>query len=176
MTGGTGVHGLPAEYHTPAGEREDWEAALGYLQALEKSRSPIVMAIIDLRLGELNPGYTVRLTEQIGFLRRLPDHGDRTTIHRFAVNWPDRDQSCGVLTLDERLFEGARLGTNDGDDYFALTLDLMAKDMTDAELAAAGERVSWRLRTSGRMRDVPHTEYRTLWLDEFAANLREGGG
>ncbi len=202
------------------------------------------MAIIDPRQQQLSPGYRSRLTEQIGFLRALPANEDLPSVHCFALNWPDPDQPCGVFIVDERLFEGASLSTNDGDDYFGLKLALgpiavvlldtninmenaylewrqrwqrtylalpsadeiekkwqaepnrerirsikeemerlradlvergatAAREMSDAQLAAASERVAWNLRTSGRMSRVPHAEWRTLWLDEFADNLRE---
>jgi hypothetical protein len=244
MTRRTGYHGLPAEHHTPAGEHEGWDAALGYLQALEKSGRPIVVAISDPRQEQLGRPYA---TEQIGFLRMLPDREDQPQVHRFAVNWPDPDQPCGVLTVDGRRFEGARLSTGDGDHYFGLKLALgaigvwvldsnsnmdsavgewtkryrqtyldlptpdeieqkwkaepnrarirsikqdleevrhelvkrgatVAEGMSETELAAAAERVSWNLRTSGRMSKVDPTEWRTLWLEEFADNLREGAG
>ncbi|MGB2851698.1 MAG: hypothetical protein WBC01_08515 [Solirubrobacterales bacterium] len=125
MTAGrTGFHGLPADYRTPPGEPEDWEAALGYLRTLANSRRPIVAAIVDPRSEELNPRYKSRLTQQIGFLQQLPVHDDRPAVHRFALNWPDPNQPCGEFTIDKRLFEGASLGTIDGDDYFGLELDL----------------------------------------------------
>jgi hypothetical protein len=45
--------------------------------------------------------------------------------------------------------------------------------MSDAELEAASNRVSWRLRTSGCMAKVPNTEWLGLFLDDLAAALRE---
>jgi hypothetical protein len=239
MTSRRGYHGLPAEYHTPDGEREDWTAVLGYLRTLEKSGRPVVVAITDLR--------HTRLSEQIGFLRVLPDHADQPTVHRLALNWPDPDQSCGEYTVDERLCEGATLSTSDGDDFFWLTLALgpvamvvldsnanmwrageewrrrwrrtyyslptaeeierkweaepdrvrirelkreleqlradlvergatRAEGMSAAELSAAGERVSWNLRASGRMGKVDPEDWYMLWVDEFADQLRGGAG
>jgi hypothetical protein len=240
----TGAHGLPAEYRTAEGEEETWEAASGYLDALQRSPLPVVVAIFDPRLVDLNRGFKARLTQQIGFLRRFPVRAEHPHIHRFGVNWPDPDQPCGEFLVDERLFTGAGLSTLDGDDYFQLRVDLgpvsilvldsntnmdraynewadrqhhsylslpspreieekwraepnpdvirkmresldalrvelvsegatKAREMTDAELAAASERVSWTLRTSGRMTKVHHTEWRRLWIDELVANLRE---
>jgi hypothetical protein len=48
-----------------------------------------------------------------------------------------------------------------------------AEEMSDAELEAAANRVSWRLRTSGRMAHVPHERWLDLFLEEFASNLRQ---
>lgn len=240
-----GSHGLPAGYRTPEGETEPWEAAVDYLAALvESSKRPVVVVTLEPRLANLNRRYGARLTEQIGFLRRLPVRDDYPYVHRFALNWPDRDQPCGQFIVDERLYEGATLSTNDGDDYFCLRLDLgsialalldantnmdhayaewasrrhqtyltlpsareieekwaaepnrrviknerariaelrasmvargvtTAREMTDAELAAAAERVSWHLRTSGRMSGIHHSEWLQLYLDELAAQLGE---
>jgi hypothetical protein len=117
-------YGLPYEYRTPDGEHEDWEAAHGYLKALEGSGRPIVVAIIDPRQEELNPRYRSHLTEQIGFLRERSVRGERPSVHWYALDWPDPEQPCGEFTIDERLFAGARLSTVDGDDYFGLDLDL----------------------------------------------------
>ena len=36
---------LPSEYRTPDGETEDWQTTLGFLAALERSGSPIVVVI-----------------------------------------------------------------------------------------------------------------------------------
>jgi hypothetical protein len=238
----TGFHGLPAEYYTPDGESESWEDVLGYLGALESSGRPVVLATEDSRLGELNPGVRLQATKQIGFLQCLPLMHSGAEVHRFGLNWPDPDQPCGEFVIDQRLVEGARLGTADGDDYFRLALDLgpvalaivdsntnmdqayeewarrqhrsylslpsareveekwraetnaevvkqrreelaalrralvergsvVASEMSDAELAAASERVSWRLRTSGRMSKVHHSGWKQMWFDELASDL-----
>jgi hypothetical protein len=236
----TGFHGLPAEYRTPDGTQEDWETTLGYLGALERSGRPIVAAIRDPRMEK--SGHHVQLYQQIGFLRRLPVVEEIPAVHRFALNWPDPDQQCGVFMVDEGLFEGATLDTVDGDDYFGLGLTLGPVEivlldsntnmdhaldewskrqhqtyldlptpseveekwrlepnpevveqtrqrlgecraglaergvpvdhMSDAELEAAGNRISWTLRTSGRMSKVHHSEWVGLWLDDLAAALR----
>ena len=84
------MHGLPAEYRTPAGEHETWEATLGYLQALEESGHPIVVAISDPLKERFDRPYVI---QQIGFLRMLPDLEDWPEMHRFAISWPDPDQS-----------------------------------------------------------------------------------
>lgn len=239
----TGFHGLPAEYATPEGGIEKWDAVVGYLRALEKSRRPIVIAITDARQEDLSFGHEARLNQQIGFLRVLPNLEERPLVHRLRLDWPEPDQICGVYTVDERLLDRASLHTNDGDDYFGLRLDLgpvalvlmdantnmdsayeqwkeryqqtylalpsaaeieqkwqaepdpdrlaairqemkelraelvdrgasVAEEMSDVEIAAAAERVAWALRMSGRMLNVPHADWRTLWLDEFADSLR----
>ena len=236
----TGFHGLPAEYRTPEGTKENLEATLGYLEALVKSKRPVVVAGDDVRME--TPGFKSHLYQQIGFLRKRPTRTEAPTLHLFDLNWPDPEQGCGLLTLDERLFEGATLGTDDGDDYFSLSLacgpvtirvmdsninmdraatewrerqhrtylDLptpseieekwqlapnrevvreikprlaeiraalaergVTAQMSDAELEAASNRVSWTLRTSGRMAKVPNTEWLGLFLDDLAAALRE---
>ncbi len=244
MTDGprTGFHGLPAEYRTPEGTKEDLQTALGYLEALEKSNRPVVLAVYDERME--TPGFKSRLYQQIGFLRKRPARREAPTLHLFDLNWPDPEQACGVFMLDERLFEGATLSTVDGDDYFWLSLNLgsvkvmvldsnmnmdrayrewserqhrtyldlptpgeiekkwrlepnrdvireirerlaetraalaergvTVTEMSDAELEAAGNRVSWRLRTSGRMAKVPNTEWLGLFRDDLAAALRQG--
>jgi hypothetical protein len=235
----TGFHGLTAEYRTPEGTKEDLQTALGYLEALEKSNLPVVVAVRDERMTS---GY---LYQQIGFLRERPTREEAPKVHLFDLNWPDPEQACGLFMLDERLFEGATLSTADGDDFFWLSLafgpvtilvmdsnsnmnrastewrarqhktylDLpmpseieekwrlepnrevieeirqrlaetraalaergitLPADMTDAELEAAGSRVAWRLRTSGRMSQVPNTEWLDLFLDDLAAALGEG--
>jgi hypothetical protein len=239
----TGFHGLPAEYRTPEGTKENLQTALRYLEALEKSSRPIVVAVRDERMK--TPGFKPLLYQQIGFLREGPPREEAANLHLFDLNWPDPEQACGVFMLDERLFEGATLSTADGDDYFWLSLafgpvtilvmdsninmdgaftewrarqhqtylDLptpseieekwrlepnsevmqelsqrlaetraaladrgvtLPADMTDAELEAAGNRVAWRLRTSGRMNQVPNTEWLDVFLDDLAAALGEG--
>jgi hypothetical protein len=223
------VRRLPADYSTPSGEQESWEATLGYLRALEKAEHPVVLAVVDphRQAEDLHRSDVMR---QIGFLRVRPDRPNRPEDHLFELNWPDPDQPCGYFTVDERLFNGATLHTNDGDDYFILRLDLgttvlelldsninmehaygewqqrrqktaepdeevlrlakatlaetraalvergatAAKDMSDAELEAVGLRVTWSLRSSGRMSKVPRSEWNSLWLDEFAQKLRGG--
>jgi hypothetical protein len=118
MTRRTGSHGLPAEYRTPDGEHESWEATLGYLKALGDCGSPIVVATTDKRI--IN-----RYTEQIGFLRYGGrDHRDpnRPPYEWFSLFWPDPEQLAGRVRLYEHLFEGATLSTMDGDDYFGLEL------------------------------------------------------
>jgi hypothetical protein len=239
----TGFHGLPAEYRTPEGTKEDLQTALGYLGALEKSNRPVVVAVDDERIQ--TPGFKFRLYQQIGFLRKRPAREEAPTLHLFDLNWPDPEQACGIFMIDERLFEGATLRTVDGDDYFSLGLRLgrvkivvldsntnmdraleewrgrqhrtyldlptsseieekwrlepnrevireikqrltetraalaergvtVAAGMSDAELEAASDRVVWRLRTSGRMRNVPNTEWLGLFFDDLAAALRDG--
>jgi hypothetical protein len=235
------MHGLPYEYRTPEGTKEDLQAALGYLTALEKSNRPVVVAVGDERM---TPDF---LYKQIGFLRERSTTAreEAAKLHLFGLNWPDPEQACGLFMLDERLFEGATLSTVDGDDYFWLSLafgpvtivvmdsnanmdgavaqwrarqhqtylDLptpseieekwrlepnreliqeirqrlaatraalaergvtLPADMTDAELEAASNSVAWRLRTSGRMNQVPHTEWLDLVLDDLGAALGEG--
>jgi hypothetical protein len=109
-----GVHGLPSEYSTAATETEDWIATVGYLKALARSGRPIVVALSDERASH-------SYVEQIGFLRHLdeirPDGSES-----FSLHWPDEEQLSGRLHLPESGFEGARLSTVDGDDYFGLKL------------------------------------------------------
>lgn len=114
----TGYHGLPAEYTTPDGHLENWQAILRYLAALEKSCRPIVVAVEVDRAGSY-------LTQQIGFLRH---HGQGQTssssphFESFSLYWPDPEQLAGGVALYEHLFKGATLRTVDGDDYFWLAL------------------------------------------------------
>ena len=239
----TGYHGLPAEYRTPEGTKEDLQTALGHLRTLEKSNRPVVVAVHDERMK--TPLFKSHLYQQIGFLREMPTREEPPKLHLFDLNWPDPDQACGLFMLDERLFEGATLNTFDGDDYFSLRLafgpvtilvmdsntnmeravtewrarqhqtylDLptpseiedkwrlepnreviqeirqrlaetraalaergvsLPAEMSDAELEAAGNRIGWRLRTSGRMSQVPNTEWLDLFLDDLVAALGEG--
>jgi hypothetical protein len=93
---------------------------LGYLEALEKSNRPVVVAVDDERMK--TPGLKSHLYQQIGFLRKRPARTEAPTLHLFDLNWPDSEQACGLFMLDERLFEGATLSTVDGDDYFGLSL------------------------------------------------------
>ncbi len=116
----TGFHGLPAEYRTPDGAMESWEATLGYLDALAACQRAIVGAVEEPAMDRL--GHGIRLSEQIGYLKHLPSNVPE--VHRWGLNWPDREQQCGVLSIGERLFKGARLDTVDGDDYFGLGVEL----------------------------------------------------
>jgi hypothetical protein len=222
---------------------EGWQEALAYLDALERSRIPIVVVIDDDRMEF--PGYHARLYQQIGYLKRKPVDERALGLHQFGLNWPDPDQPCGIFMVDENLFQGATLSTIDGDDYFGLELHLgpisillvdsntnmdrarvqwnkrrhqtyldlpgaaeieekwktepqvvmrqaqdrlaeqrallakrgvtRAAEMTDAELEAAGNRVAWRLRTSGRMKDVHQSKWPALFVDELAKHLDDIG-
>ena len=170
MTDNSGFHGLPADYSTPAGESEGWASTMAYLQSLETSGRPIVLAIANPRWRELDEASGgIWLTRQVGFLRRLPDREDRTTMHRFAVNWPDPAQSCGEFYLDERVFERAQLRTNDGDDYFRLELDLGAVSvlLMDANANMDGATREWRERYRQTYYDLPAaSEIEEKWRAE----------
>ena len=146
---GDDLERLPSEYQTPEGELEDWPAALSYLRALETSHSFVVVAVSDPRLAERNPGFRIHVTQQIGFLRRLPVRSDLPHIHRFGLSWPDREQPAGEFSIDERLFEGASLSTTDGTTFFGLTLrfgifDLLVTDPNTSLEEAQEERSTRR--------------------------------
>ena len=128
---------------------------MGYLQSLETSGRPIVLAIANPRWRELDAG-GIWLTRQVGFLQRLPDREDRTTMHRFAVDWRPA-QSCGEFYLDERVLGRAQLRTNDGDDYFRLELDLGAVSvlLMDANANMDGATREWRERYRQTYYDLP---------------------
>jgi hypothetical protein len=132
MSERTGFHGLPAEYATPPGEVESWEAALAYLGMLE---GQMVVAIVqDSRQWDLlSPKVKIHLAQQIGFLKIFETLEQHPTLRGFGLRWPDRDQPAGEYWLDERLFEGATLHTNDGDDYFGLTFDMGPVTITLAD-------------------------------------------
>jgi hypothetical protein len=115
-------HALPAEYRTPEGDLEDWAATLRYLGALERSGRPIVVAVSS---GTAQAEGLA--TQQIGFLRHQGQHRlapNLPAYESFDLYWPDREQLAGHVALYEHLFEGAILSTNDGDDYFSLSLRL----------------------------------------------------
>lgn len=115
------TYGLPREHDSAP--LQDWEQLLGYLGALTRSTMPVVVSV---RAAD------VEIVQMLGLLRggvARPESETHTPAYAYSVSPTDRRDPRGPgggFVLHEPLFEGGRLFTFDGDDYFALDFQMHA--------------------------------------------------
>jgi hypothetical protein len=119
------VYGLPHESNATI---DSWDEVTAHLDAIVQSRYPVVVEIGDR--DDFHPRTHVRFR---GLLERRPSHHEDVDLlavvacHRRGarfepITMPDDESLTSWLALAPERFESARLSTNDGDDYFFLTL------------------------------------------------------
>jgi hypothetical protein len=121
------VYDLPPEFDTTI---ESWDEVSTYLEAIVQSRHPVVVEMTDL--GDDYPRTRVSFR---GLLERRRHHNEEVDLfavvacHRPAgtvrvepISTPEDESLTSWLVLLRERFEAGRLTTNDGDDYFFLTL------------------------------------------------------
>jgi hypothetical protein len=138
----------------------------------------------DARLSTVDGDAYFSLSIQVGSVNLLLLDSN-LEMDRAQQEWQERyGRTYGELPSAREIEE--KWAAEDPDDLRALREELTrlredlvergaarAKDMSDAELQAAGDRVGWKLRTSGQMARVDKSEWKNLWIADLMEMLRK---